>query len=258
MFLRSKKNKTIELENEKKVDINSEEKQINRSSSEELLSSTVHQIKTPLVGIKWTLSSILNGGIGQLNDTQKNLLEQSYESNEKALELIDQILSAGRLESGKTTFKFRDEDIMSILYNVLYQLKPNAEEKKIKIKVNIDSRDIPKVSIDSEKIYTVFQYIIENALKYTPEEGIVTIKIEKIENGLQVYISDTGIGIPENDKSKLFSKFYRASNAHNRDATGFGLGLFSAKNIIEKHGGKIWFESEEGKGTTFYFTLPKR
>lgn len=258
MFFKINKNKPSNLERQTDSGVGEEKKKDEKSSSEEMLSSTVHQIKTPLVGIKWTLSSILNGGVGQLNDAQKTLLEQSYESNERAIELIDQILSAGRLESGRTIFQFRSHDVMSILYNVLYQLKPNAEEKKIKIKVNVDSRDIPKVSIDSDKIYTVFQCLIENAIKYTSEEGRITVGIKKIEGGLEIFVSDTGIGIPEEDKDKLFKKFYRASNAHNRDATGFGLGLFTANNIVEKHGGKMWFDSKEGKGSTFYFTLPMR
>jgi two-component system sensor histidine kinase VicK len=117
-------------------------------------------------------------------------------------------------------------------------------------------KKLPKVKVDVEKIYLAIQNLLENAIRYNKVGGEIEIILKEKEKEIEFSIRDTGIGIPKNQQSRVFTKFFRGSNAIRMETEGSGLGLFIAKNIIEAHGGRIWFESEEGKGTTFYFTLP--
>ncbi len=115
---------------------------------------------------------------------------------------------------------------------------------------------MPQVSIDVEKVKLAIQNLFENAIHYTPSGGKILISLESKDKQVQFSIKDTGIGIPEDQQHRVFSKFFRASNVLRKETEGTGLGLFIAKNIIEAHNGKIWFESKEDKGSTFYFTIP--
>jgi two-component system sensor histidine kinase VicK len=115
---------------------------------------------------------------------------------------------------------------------------------------------LPKIRFDSERIKLALQNLVDNAIAYTPSGGKVEVSLKRKKNCVEVAVKDTGVGIPKEQASRVFSKFFRGSNVVKLDTEGTGLGLYITKNIIEKHGGKIWFESKEGKGTTFYFTLP--
>jgi signal transduction histidine kinase len=110
--------------------------------------------------------------------------------------------------------------------------------------------------VDVEKIKLAVQNLIENAIKYTPNRGSIEVNLRANKKEVELSVKDTGVGIPEDQKSRIFTKFFRGSNVVRIDTEGSGLGLFISKNIIEAHGGRIWFDSEEGVGTTFYFTLP--
>jgi signal transduction histidine kinase len=124
--------------------------------------------------------------------------------------------------------------------------------------VKIKSREIPRVLVDEEKIRLAVQNLIENAIHYTPQGGRVTASVSHDTKEVMLQVQDTGMGIPENQKARVFEKFFRASNAKTVDTEGSGLGLYLVNNIIQAHGGKVWFTSEEGKGSTFAFTLPVR
>lgn len=221
----------------------------------EFLSVVAHQLRTPLSGIKWTLNMMLGGELGPLTDEQKNFLHKSYESNQRMIGLIEDMLGADRIGSGKLQYSFSLVNIMDVLEDVLYEFIPAAKKKDIKITLVEPKEELPKVFIDEDKICDVFQNLLENSIKYTPEKGTVEVSLERVNDIVKVGIKDNGIGIPQEQQKNLFTRFFRATNAVKMQTDGSGLGLFIIKGIVEKHGGSIWFESEEGKGTTFYFTL---
>jgi signal transduction histidine kinase len=128
--------------------------------------------------------------------------------------------------------------------------------RKINLVFEKTKNVLPLVEVDKEKIGLAIQNLLENAIKYTPASGNITISLEEKGESVLFKIKDDGVGIPQNQRDRIFTKFFRGSNVARMETDGTGLGLYTTKNIIEAHRGKIWFESEEGKGTTFYFTVP--
>jgi signal transduction histidine kinase len=217
------------------------------------ISTAAHQLRTPLSGIKWTLSMILNNDIKK-KDEQKAFLMKVYESNDRIINLVNDMLVADRVESSTEKYDFVPTDLSVILDSVILDLLPQINKKNILI--NIINNNIPKIYVDSLKIRSVFQNLLENAIKYSKENGRIDLDFIIKDNFIQFSIKDNGIGIPESQKQNIFSKFFRGENAKRIVTDGTGLGLFIVHSVVEKHGGKIWFESEENKGTSFYFTLP--
>jgi signal transduction histidine kinase len=166
------------------------------------------------------------------------------------------MLDVDRIESGKFRYRFVPVDLPSVIDMVLKDLLPEARKKHITLECKRGAERLPHVNADPEKIRAVIQNLIENAIRYTMDRGKITIATEREENSLRVSITDTGIGIPPEQQKNIFKRFFRGTNAIKMETSGSGLGLFIAKSIIEKHGGNIGFQSTEGKGTTFYFSLP--
>ncbi len=219
------------------------------------ISVVAHQLRTPLSGIKWTLSMLINGDLGQLNNDQKTFIMKSYESNTRMITLVNDMLVADGIQSGRVHFGFKHIDIIDLMDNVLFDISPQALKRKISIIYKNKFENLPKVYVDPEMLRAVIQNLLENAIKYIIEGGRIEIDVNKESDYLVVSISDNGIGIPKDQAKDVFEKFFRASNAIKYETDGSGLGLYIAKTIIEKNGGRIWFNSVEGKGTTFYFTV---
>lgn len=223
----------------------------------DFVSMATHQIKTPLAGIKWTLNMLLSGEVGHLTDEQKKWLQTSFDSNERVLGLIDEMLDSIRIDEDKLLLEKKEEDLVVIFKETLEYLSPLIKEKGIDLKLNLVPHNVPfRISIDKNKIQIAFQNLVENAIRYAREGGHISVDVIKETGDIKVSIKDDGIGIPEIEKKNIFSRFFRATNAFRKLEKGSGLGLFISKGIIEKHGGKIWFESNENKGTTFYFIIP--
>lgn len=220
------------------------------------ISVVAHQLRTPLSGMKWTLSMLLNGDLGPLNNDEKTFLMKSYESNARMITLVNDMLVADGIQSGKVHYGFKHIDIVDLIDNVLFEVSPLAAKKEITISYKNKFEGLPQVYVDPETMRAVLQNLLENAIKYTINEGKIEINIEKDANHMTVSINDTGIGIPKDQQKTIFEKFFRARNAKKQETDGSGLGLYISKTIIEKNGGTIWFDSVEGKGTTFYFTVP--
>ncbi len=220
------------------------------------LSVVAHQLRTPLSGIKWTVNMILNGEMGELNTEQKSFLMKSYESNDRMITLVNDMLGADHIESGKLKYDFISTQISDLLDNVLYDMLPSANKKNLHIEFSNKNSSLPKVHIDTEKIRAVFQNLLENAIKYTPVGGKIEIGFKVVDGFIEISITDTGIGIPSDQSKNIFNRFFRAQNAIKMETDGSGLGLFITKAIVERHGGKIWFKSDLGKGSSFIFTVP--
>jgi len=224
----------------------------------EFVSIAAHQLRTPLSAIKWTLRMILDGDLGEVPKEQREFLEKTYQSNERMIRLINDLLNVTRIEEGRFLYNIKRQDIIKIAEKVINPLKEIAKRKGLKFEFRKPKEKLPEVEVDSEKLSLCFQNLVENAIHYTPPGGRVKISIKYLKDKKEILVSvqDTGIGIPKDQQKRVFTRFFRGANAIRTETEGTGLGLFIAKNIVEAHGGKIWFESEENKGTTFYFSLP--
>ena len=231
------------------------EKRIEKTKSE-FVSITAHQLRTPLSAIKWTLQMLLDNDLGEITAEQREFIEKAYKSNERVVTVINDLLNVTRIEEGKHLFKLTLINLTTIIQEAVFAYKEIAEKKKIILKFEEPKEKLPQVKVDVEKIKIVIQNLMENAIHYTLEKGEVTIFLKYVKNEIEFRIKDTGIGIPEKHQHRLFTKFFRSPKAITMETDGSGLGLFITKNIIEAHNGKIGFESEENKGSTFWFTLP--
>lgn len=230
------------------------EKRINRLKTE-FVSIAAHQLRTPLSAIKWAIKMILDGDTGKVNEDQREILTKGFESNERMIKLVNDMLNVSRIEEGRLQYTFEKTNFKEVYETVVGNVKNKIDEKKIKFNIKKPDK-MPSVNMDKEKIRLVMQNLIENAVKYTPVNGTITLKLEKQKNNLKISVKDNGVGIPKKAQKKLFTKFFRAENVKKMQTDGTGLGLFIANNIIKKHGGKINCKSEEGKGSEFYFYLP--
>ncbi len=221
----------------------------------EFITIAGHQLRTPLSAIKGALYLLVSGDIKDKKE-QQEMLKHSYEYTERLIVLVNDLLNASSVEEGRFDYHFEKIDVTDLLSAVINKYKEQAEAKSIFLKLFVKN-NLSDVVLDSEKIKLSVGAIIDNALTYTPKHGNVEVSCAfSKDDTVVVSIKDTGIGIPKDQHKKMFSKFFRADNALRVDTEGNGLDLFVARNIIEKHKGKIWFESSEGVGTTFYIEIP--
>lgn len=230
------------------------EKMIDKLKTE-FISIAAHQLRTPLSAIKWVIKMVLDGDAGELNDEQEKLLFKGYQSNERIIQLVNDMLNVSRIDEGRFGYSFASESIEETLQIYIDAVENLMAEKKIQFVLKKPDK-IPHVYIDKQKMGLAIQNLIENAVKYTPEYGRIEVGVEAGEKFLKIRVKDNGVGIPKKDQEKLFSKFFRAENVLRMQTEGSGLGLFIVKNIIKKHGGEISFTSNEGVGTEFVFTIP--
>lgn len=222
----------------------------------EFISVAAHQLRTPLSAIKWALSLMCDDSSENLTIDQRSLILKAYASTERTINLINKMLVVTRIESGKLEYELALVHIEHVIESVILDFAGYVAQHQVTLHFEPPQEVLPPVKIDSEKIRAVLQNLIENALSYTKAGGSVVVRARHEDDRIMVSVSDTGIGIPEHQKTAIFTKFFRADNALKAKTDGTGLGLFVAKNIIDKHGGTIAFESKEGEGTTFYFSLP--
>lgn len=221
----------------------------------EFISVAAHQMRTPLSGFRWSLDLLLNGEMGDLNDSQRKIIEKSIVANNQMITVVDDLLNSDIITSGKMTLAYSKMSLTKLIEEILQNLDSVIDRKKMNIVKKGLENDI-SISADKEKLKSAIQNIIDNALKYTPDGGTVTIEIATGDAVITCNIIDTGIGIPEKDQEHIFEQFFRADNAIRTHANGSGIGLQIAKNIIESHHGTLTFTSKQDHGTTFTFTLP--
>jgi signal transduction histidine kinase len=233
-----------------------EAEKISRAKSE-FIAITSHQLRTPLSAIKGYLSMILDGSYGELPEKVKNKIMNIYQSNERLIKLVNDILSISKLETGEMEINYKKEDLREIIKEVISELSIKAKEKNLYLTFE-EPKEFPKVLLDREKIRQVILNLIDNSIKYTKEGGI-TVKLLNKENKLQIIISDTGEGLTEEEKEKIFKRFSRGEAGEKFWTEGSGLGLYIARKLVEMHKGRIWVESKgKGKGSNFYVELPMK
>jgi signal transduction histidine kinase len=199
-----------------------------------------------------------DGDWGKVMPEQKEYLDKGFVSTERLIRVVNDLLNVSRIEEGRFTQKLEKIQLEDIVKSVCDQHLSLAETKKLKFVYHEPEKALPAVSVDKEQLRIAIENLVENAMNYTNEDGLVEVyaKLDQATKSVKVSVKDSGIGIPAEQQDRIFTKFYRSSNALRKETSGSGLGLFVTRNIIESHGGKIWFESQEGKGTTFFFTLP--
>lgn len=224
----------------------------------EFITMTVHQLRTPLAKVKWILYSAANGDLGSLNKEQKDALESAYNANQNMVNLLNDLLEMSKSEDVDLGYKFAKSSIGTVVEGTVKSFALAARQKKINLVLNKATDSIPEITMDSHKIGLAVGNLIDNAIKYTPEGGSVEVSLENLGDRVKVSVKDSGIGIPKEEQGKIFTEFFRAKNAASVKEDGTGLGLYIVKNIVKIHGGNIGFESEEGKGSVFHFTVPFR
>ncbi|MBI2050129.1 MAG: PAS domain-containing protein [Candidatus Staskawiczbacteria bacterium] len=230
------------------------EKEIDKAKTE-FISLASHQLRTPLVSIKWYSEMLLGGEVRELTPKQKKYIRELYQGNERMINLVRNLLNVSQIEMGVLAVSFEPTDIRELLKEVIKEQMPFIQEKKHKVVVEI-SEGLPKISTDSELVRIIFQNLFGNAIEYTPAGGKITCTAEKKDNDIIIGIKDMGIGIPEKQQTQIFQKLFRGDNAVREHSKGTGLGLYITKAMVDALSGKIWFKSKEGEGTTFWISLP--
>lgn len=221
---------------------------------DELLSIVSHQLATPITSIKWYIEMMLDGDLGKLTKEQEEQMKSMKSISADLSDLVGMILDVSRIQLGKMRIDKQKLDLNEFFKDILQVIEPRAKEKQQDFGVEFPS-DLPIAMLDKRYTRMTIENLLSNAVKYTPEKGKVQLKVELRGNILSVTVKDTGVGIPKEDQAKIFGKLYRASNVRNA-VDGNGFGLYVAKGAVEAQGGKIWFESEQGKGTRFFVELP--
>lgn len=221
----------------------------------EFISLASHQLRTPLSAVKWFGEMLLDGNAGKLTKLQEDYVTKIFKSNEREIELVNSLLNVSRIESGKIVVTKKMVDLRELVENIINDIKINKIWMDKHLTYTLD-KEISMVELDPDLIKHVYINILNNAASYTNGTGKISLKVY-LKNGKVISeIKDEGIGIPKEEQDRVFDRFFRASNAMKKNTDGNGLGLYLSKAIIESSGGKIWFTSREGKGTTFVFSLP--
>lgn len=221
----------------------------------EFLNIVSHQILTPLTSEKWLVNLLLSQKIGPLNDEQKDYLELLKSSNIKSIKLVNNLMDVSRIESSRMVFEKKPFDLKQVLQEVLGDEKHSFESLKISLEIMDQAKNHQAVG-DATKVKIVIQNFISNSLKYTKENGQIVVILKEDDGLLKLSVIDNGVGIPKEEKPFIFQKFFRSSNVLRFQTIGSGIGLYVSKYIIDMLGGKIGFESEENKGSNFWFKLP--
>jgi signal transduction histidine kinase len=237
------------------------EEQIEKLSTQnqlksEWISIAAHQLRTSLSAIKWILKMFLDNDFGTLSSEQAVFMQKAFDSNERMLALVQEMLALNHTSEVTLHYEMKQNDLKHLVESTIFDFTSESFKKNIQLILLPPAGVIPHFAFDSEKIRVVIQNLIENAIKYSQAGDKIFVNVGSDKNEATLSVKDTGIGIPKHEQEKIFEKFFRATNAKSKEDVGSGLGLYTAKSIVEYHGGKLWFESEEGIGTHFHLTLP--
>ena len=230
-----------------------------RAETEEIKSRFLeiisHQLRTPLTAVRWNIESLLRGEVGDLSKRQEEVLRITDKNYQNVLVMISDWVEALEVERGLLHLNPEPLDVARFIDGMTLEFKSQAKLKKLAFRATV-AKDLPTVYADKLKLHYVFSKLLHNAMSYTHEGGRVALRAARQGGFVRFEVHDSGVGIPPEEQGKIFSKFFRASNANLMQPNASGVGLFVAKTFVEAHGGEIGFSSVEGRGTVFHFTLP--
>jgi signal transduction histidine kinase len=226
----------------------------NRMKSE-FISIVSHQLRSPLTNLKWTLDFLTSGEIGLIAQKKEDYYKILKENAARMGDLIDNLLIVSRMEQGRMISRREEFSAEELVRDLIHDSEPFSIASNVKINLNVEP-NLPKIFFDKYQMKLLVDNLLGNAIRYTRGGGTIKIKLGHEKQDLFFEIKDDGVGIPKDDQKYIFQKFFRAENATKQQTQGSGLGLYIAKSVAEAAGGKISFESEERKGSTFWFKLP--
>jgi signal transduction histidine kinase len=224
----------------------------------ELIASVSHDLRTPLASIRAMVESI-NDGVVTDPDTVKRYLKTLEVEVENLSQLINDLFELSQMDAGVLKLEMETSSLTDLISDTLESMsvQVTAEGKNLHLKGSVEG-EVAYVMMDPRRVQRVLYNLVQNAIRYTPSDGSVQILARDIGTEVQVEVKDTGEGIPPEELSRIFDRFYRTEQSRSRGSGGTGLGLSIAKGIVEAHGGRLWVESAIGKGSTFGFALPKK
>lgn len=222
------------------------------------VSIAAHELRTPITSIKGYLEAFMDDYRDKLNDDQKGLLDHIKDNAERLAALVENLLNVSRVERGTMSLNSEGVDWDKLVKDMVEDLHERAAEKNIQLTFTRATQTLPNIKVDKVRIAEVLSNLIGNAINYTNPNGIVTVSVEQKDNEIITHITDSGIGIPQDAIQHLFTKFFRVTQGLTQQqySQGNGLGLYISKAIIDMHHGKIWVNSEIGKGSVFSFSIP--
>lgn len=232
-----------------------QEHAIDRAKSE-FVSLASHQLRTPLTTVRWYSERMLGPHAPPLDKQAQRYVEEIYRSNLRLIDLVNALLNVSRIELGTVAIDSHPADLISVIDGVLRDIGPQLHAKRIKI-IRRVTGPIPRLLLDVKLLGIVLQNVLTNAVKYSRPGGSIRVGVSRPASGLMISVRDNGIGIPVDQQDKIFTKLFRADNARAIQPDGTGLGLYIARSVVERSGGKIWFKSQPRRGTTFFIQLPR-
>lgn len=221
----------------------------------DFISNVSHELRTPITSLKALVETLQDGALEDPPVAQRFLSRASGEV-EAMTQIVEELLTLSRIESGQVPLKLAATPVSEIVIRPVERLLPPAQRKEIEILIDLPF-GLPEVLVDLDQAEQVVRNLVHNAIKYTPTNGSIIVSAKQSKNFVTVSVQDSGVGIPAEDLTRVFERFYKADRARQREKVGgTGLGLAIAKHITQAHGGEIWVKSREGKGSTFYFSLP--
>lgn len=221
----------------------------------EFVSFVAHELRTPMTSIKGYADMLLKGMVGSLTPTQQEFVHTIYRNVERMQILVSDLQDTSRLETGQLKLDVQQTRLQDALFNALETLQGQIEARAQRLTVEVPD-DLPPIQADPARLTQILTNLLSNACKYTPEEGQIGVRAWARDGHVHCAVSDTGVGMSEEDQARLFTKFFRSDNPAVREMPGTGLGLCIVKSLVELQGGEIEVESALGEGTTFTFTVP--
>lgn len=221
----------------------------------EFISIISHQLRSPLSNLKWATELLMSGRLGKIEEKQAEYFRILKENSSRMADLVSDLLTVSRIETATLPLEKKEIFLEELIKNLIQQFELFAKASNVEIEFRAQKK-LPKIVADPSHLRLVIENLLDNAIRYIRDSGRVLVSLERKGKNLYLEIRDNGVGIPREDQKYIFQKFFRSENILKYQTQGSGLGLYIARSIIEKSGGKIGFQSEENKGSTFWFTIP--